>query len=394
MAQVDTYERIQDKTWPVFDDEMVEAAARVLRSGKVNYWTGQEGQRFEVECAKLLNVSHALALTNGTAALELGLRAWGIGPNDDVITTPRSFIASASCVVMCGARPIFADVDRQSGNISAETIEAVLTPATRAIVAVHLGGWPCDLDPILELAGRHGIKVIEDAAQAFGGTYKGRPLGSIGDAGAFSFCSDKIVSTGEGGLFATNDDGSFKIVWGLRDHGRTWDAARTQADTPGYKWIRDDFGTNCRMSEAQSALGRVALRRLPTWLARRRQNARLLTECLSDVEALRIPEAPDGHAYYMFYAYVRPERLTGGWTRDRILAELHTWNIPCSVGICGELYLERAFERAGLRPTKRLPVARELGETSIAFPVHPRLTGSDMQKIGDAVRAVFREATG
>ena len=393
MAHVDTSERIHDKTWPVFDDEMVEAAARVLRSGKVNYWTGQEGQRFEVECAKLLNVRHALSLTNGTAALELGLRAWGIGPNDDVLTTPRSFIASASCAVMCGARPIFADVDRQSGNITAETIEAVLTPTTRAIVAVHLGGWPCDLDPILELAGGYGIKVIEDAAQAFGGTYKGRPLGSIGDAGAFSFCGDKIVSTGEGGLLATNDESSFKIVWGLRDHGRSWDAARTQSDTPGYKWIRDDFGTNCRMSEPQAALGRVALRRLPNWLASRRQNARLLTECLSDCEALRIPRTPDGHAYYVLYVYVRPERLRGGWTRDRILAELHSRWIPCSVGICGELYLERAFERSGLQPSERLPAARELGETSIAFPVHPGLTENDIQKMGDAMKAVLRKAT-
>src|SRR5262249_49151762 len=142
-------------------------------------------------------------------------------------------------------------------------------------------------------------KVIEDAAQALGGTYKGRPLGSIGDAGAFSFCGDKIVSTGEGGLLATHHDSNFKTVWGLRDHGRNWDTARTQTDSPGYKWIRDDFGTNCRMTEVQAALGRVALRRLPEWLAKRRQNAYLLTECLSQVEALRIPQAPDGHACYM-----------------------------------------------------------------------------------------------
>jgi dTDP-4-amino-4,6-dideoxygalactose transaminase len=386
-------ENIQNKTWPIFDDEMIEAVSRVLRSGKVHYWTGAEGRHFEAEIAEFLNVSYAVALTNGTMALELGLRAWGIGPNDDVITTPRSFIASASCAVTCGARPIFADVNRQSGNISAETVEAVLTPATRAIVAVHLGGWPCDLDPILELAGRHGIKVIEDAAQALGGTYKGRPLGSIGDAGAFSFCADKIVSTGEGGLLTTNHDSNFKTVWGLRDHGRNWDIARTQADSPGYKWTRDDFGTNCRMTEAQAALGRVALRRLPEWLAKRRQNARLLCECLSDVEALRIPQAPDGHARFVLYGYVQPKMLKHGWTRDRILAELRALKIPCSVGICGELYLEKAFERAGLRPAERLPVARELGETSIAFPVHPGLTDNDMHDIGDAVRGVFRAAT-
>jgi dTDP-4-amino-4,6-dideoxygalactose transaminase len=393
MLKVNPPPTVQDKTWPVFDEEMVEAAARVLRSGKVNYWAGVEGRRFEAEFARFLDVPYALALTNGTAALELGLRALGIGPGDDVITTPRSFIASASCIVMCGARPVFAEVAEESGTIVAETIEAALTPATRAIVVVHLGGWPCDLDPILELARRHDIKVVEDAAQALGGTYKGRPLGSIGDAGAFSFCGDKILSTGEGGLLATNDDSSFKGVWGLRDHGRSWDAMQDQADGPGYKWVRETFGTNCRISEVQAAIGRVGLRRLPNWLARRRENAHFLAECLRDVEALRIPRTPDGHAHYVFYAYVRPERLTSGWTRDRILAELLSRNIPCSSGICGELYLEKAFERAGLRPENRLPMARELGETSLAFPVHPALGANDMHEIGDAVRRVLKEAT-
>jgi dTDP-4-amino-4,6-dideoxygalactose transaminase len=372
---------------------MVEAAARVLRSGKVNYWTGTEGQHFEAEFAQLFDLRHALTHTNGTAALELGLRALGIGPGDDVVVTPRSFIASASSVVMCQARPIFADVDRNSGTIAAETIEAVLTPATRAIIAVHLGGWPCDLDPILELTRRHGIDMIEDTAQALGGTYKGRYLGSFGVVGAFSFCGDKLVSTGEGGLLATNDERIFKRVWSLRDHGRSANLRQNQIRGPGYKWIRDDFGTNCRMSEVQSAVGRVALRRLPSWLDQRRRNARALAECLNDVEALRISQAPDGHAYYAFYAYVRPERLTKEWTRDRILEQLHSREIPCSVGTCGELYLEKAFEQAGLGPRERLPVARELGETAIAFPVHPRLAENDMYKIGDVVRRVLREAT-
>jgi len=393
MLETDISETQLKTPWPVFDADMVEAAARVLRSGKVNYWTGPEGKCFEAEFARFLGVSHSIALTNGTVALELALRALGIRAGDDVVISPRSFIASAGSVIACGARPIFADVDCDSGNIRADTIERVLTPATRAVVVVHLGGWPCELDPIRELARAHRIKIVEDVAQAQGGTYRGRQLGSVGDIGTFSFCNDKIVSTGEGGLLATNHVDIFKRVWSLRDNGRSWEAMQTQSIPLGFRYVRSDFGTNCRMTEMQSAIGRVALHRLPDWIARRRSNARLLAQRLGNLQGVRVPTEPDGHAHYRSYVYVRPEKLATGWTRDRILAQLLRRNVPCSVGSCGELYLEKVFDQGNLRPAKRLPVARTLAETSLAFPVDPTLTENDIHGIGDAVETVLKQAS-
>ena len=180
--------------WPYFAPDEIAAAVRVLESGNVNYWTGNEGRQFELEFAEFAGCRHAVAVANGTVALELALRTLGIGPGDEVVTSSRTFIASASCAVAVGARPVCADVDRDSGNITADTIRAVLTPATKAMVVVHLAGWPCEMDPILELAHERRLKVIEDCAQAHGATYKGRPAGSLGDIAAFSFCQDKIMT--------------------------------------------------------------------------------------------------------------------------------------------------------------------------------------------------------
>ena len=393
-AMAGAKESLADKTWPVFDAEMVEVVTRVLEFGRVNYWTGCEGRLFEAEMASFLHRSYAVALTNGTSALELALRALGVGPGDEVITTPRSFIASASCAVMRGARPIFADVDRDTGTIVAKTIEAAITSRTRAIIVVHLGGWPCDMEPILEVAKQHGIKVVEDVAQALGGHYRGQALGAWGDVGAFSFCADKILSTaGEGGLLTMNDEALFRDIWSRRDHGRDWDATFNKDHPVGYKWVRHQFGSNYRMSEVQAAVGRIGLKRLNDWRVARKRNCSILIRRFRDLSGLRVPEPPDGHANYMLYTYVRPECLKTNWTRDRILGELLSRNVPCSVGTCGELYLEEAFDKTGLRPAVRLPIARELGETSIAFPLHPALTSDDMHELAEEVRDVVAQAT-
>lgn len=382
-----------NRFWPEFDDEMVESAARVLRSGQVTYWTGTEGKAFEAEIAAQLGVPYALTVSNGTCALEIALKALAIGQGDEVVTTPRSFIASASCAVACGARPVFADVDRDSGNVTATTIEAALTSRTRAFLVVHVGGWPCDLEPIRELAKLHRIKVVEDVAQAHGGTYQGRPLGSWGDVGTFSFCNDKNLSTGEGGLVVTANETILKKAWSQRDHGRDWDASRNAISKPGYKWFRHSFGGNYRMTEVQAAIGRIALRRLPSWLAARRQNAGVLATRLSNIHGLRVPVPPEGHACYVLYAYLRSELLKRGWTRDRVLGELLEANVQVNAGVCPELYRERAFEAAGLVPINPLPVARELGQGALAFAVHPLLTSQDMHETADKVRRVLIAAT-
>jgi dTDP-4-amino-4,6-dideoxygalactose transaminase len=354
--------------WPVFDDEMVAAAERVLRSGRVNYWTGEEGKSFEKEFAAYVGAPHAVAVANGTLALELALDALNIGPGDDVLVTPRTFVASASCIVSRGARPVFADVDRDSGCVTAATLRAALTPRTRAVIVVHLGGWPCDMDPILDWARERKLAVVEDVAQALGGTYKGRPLGTIGDVGCFSFCQDKILTTaGEGGMIVAREASTWEKLWSAKDHGKSYDACFRRSHPPGFRWLHETIGTNARMTEVQSAIGRVALRRLPGWLDTRRRHAGRMTDALSLFPALRVPAAPAGHAWYKHYAYARSQG-----ERDRLLGALEAAGVPAFTGSCGEVYLEKAFE--GFRPAHRLPVAKELGETSLMFLVHPTLT--------------------
>ncbi len=382
--------------WPHFEPDEIEAAVRVLQSGKVNYWTGQEGRLFEREFANYVGTRHAIALHNGTVAIELALYAMGVGEGDEVITTPRTFIASASAAVMRGARPVFADVDRESGLITAETIEKVITPRTKAIIVVHLAGWPADMDPIMELARQHNLWVIEDCAQAHGAKYKGRSVGSIGHAGAWSFCQDKILTTGgEGGMLTLNDDELWNRAWSFKDHGKSYDAVYNRQHPPGFRWLHEDFGTNWRMLEVQAAIGRVILRKLDGWVQKRRMHAHYLSQRFRQIPALRVPKVPAElyHAYYKYYVYVRPEMLKPGWSRDRIMQAINEVGIPCMTGSCSEVYLEKAFTRRGWQPAERLPVARELGETALMFLVHPTLSMEHMQVTADVVEQVMREAS-
>jgi dTDP-4-amino-4,6-dideoxygalactose transaminase len=381
--------------WPSFSEDELEAAESVLRSGKVNYWTGEEGRRFEVEYAEYTGCKHAVAVANGTVALELCLYALGIGPGDEVIVTSRTFIASASSVVMRGATPVMADVDRDSQNTTAETIRAALTPRTRAIIAVHLAGWPCDMDPILELARECGLKVIEDCAQAHGAMYKGRPVGSMGDANAFSFCQDKIMTTGgEGGLVTTNDSEVWSRAWSFKDHGKSYDAIYNCPRPRGRFWPHESFGTNYRLTEMQSAIGRVLLYKLPNLVNKRRQLASILTRRFSSMPALRVTTPPEGiyHSYYKYYAFLRSETLREGWNQQRVIEAIHAEGIPCFWGSCSEIYLEKAFTQP-MRPSSRLPVAKELGETALMFLVHPTLSETDMDDVADGVQKVLTVAT-
>lgn len=381
--------------WPHYAEDEMAAVSEVLSSGKVNYWTGTEGRLFEEEYASYVGVKHAVALMNGSVALEAILYALGVGIGDEVIVTPRTFIASASCALLRGARTVFADVDNDSQNITAETIGKAITEKTRAIIAVHLAGWPCDMDPILEIARRHNLIVVEDCAQATGATYKGRQVGSFGDAGAFSFCQDKIITTGgEGGMVVTNSHEIWNKIWSYKDHGKSFDAVYHREHSPGFRWLHESFGTNWRMTEMQAATGRLQLRKLPQWLALRRRNAAILTDGFSRILGMRLTISPSEieHAYYKYYAFVEPEALKSDWSRDRIMTTLMDKGIPCGSGSCSEIYLEKAFDGNGLRPAERLPVARKLGETSLMFLVHPTLTVDDMEVVVRAVEKVMREA--
>lgn len=380
-------------SWPNFEEDEVDAVVAVLRSGKVNYWTGEEGRKFEQEFAEYIGTNHAVAVANGTVALELALRALDIGPGAEIVVPCHTFIASASCVAMCGAVPVMADVDRESQVLTAETLRKAITPRTRAVIVVHLAGWPCDMDSILSVTGAFGLKVIEDCAQAHGARYRERPVGSMGDVGAFSFCQDKIMTTGgEGGMLVTSSEALWRRAWSYKDHGKNYDATNRDRNEAGFQWVHDSFGTNWRMTEMQAALGRRMLRRLDDSVACRGRHASVLNEALKQIPGLRVtpPPAHLRHSYYKYYAFVRPERLRARWDRDRILGAIQAEGIPCYPGACSEIYLERAF--GGIRP-KRLPLAKELGQTSLMFLVHPTLSDGDILDTVAAVRKVMQQAS-
>jgi dTDP-4-amino-4,6-dideoxygalactose transaminase len=297
---------------------------------------------------------------------------------------------------MCGATPVMADVDPVSQNITADSIRPLITPRTKAIICVHLAGWPCDMGPILALAREHGLKVIEDCAQAHGASYKGLPVGSLGDVAAFSFCQDKIISTGgEGGMLTTNDHALWEKAWAFKDHGKSYDAVYHRQHSHGFRWLHESFGTNGRLTEMQSAIGRVQLNKLRGWTKTRQRHAAILTEGFSRIPALRVTPVPDGigHAMYKYYVFIRPELLAPGWDRGRIMDTVSAEGIPCYSGSCSEIYREKAFVNKGIGPAERLPVAKQLGETSLMFLVHPTLSDEDMVDTCSAVEKVMAVAS-
>lgn len=381
--------------WPQFADDDIEAARAVLASGRVNYWTGSRGREFESRFARYVGTHHAIALSNGSVAIGAILQALRTGPGDEVVVTPRSFIASASEIELTGARAVFADVDRDSQNITPQTVAPVLTQKTRGIVAVHLAGWPCDMPGLLDLAKANGLWVVEDCAQSHGAAIEGRPTGSFGRAAAFSFCQDKIMSTGgEGGMVVTDDEEVWSRVWSLKDHGKDLSRINAPPQGPGFRWVHARLGTNYRMTEPQAAIGLCQLEKLDRWVALRQRNAATLGSILSGLPGVRVPKPPESvrHAFYKFHAFLEPDALASGWSRDRVLQELADRGIPCGTGVCPELYLEEAFTSRHGRPQARLPVARELGESSLMFPVHPTLTDEHMERIGRAISATVQRA--
>ncbi len=382
--------------WPSFTSEEADAVRDVVLSNRVNYWTGTECREFEKEFAAWCGTGYAVALGNGTLALDVALKALGIGPGDEVVVTPRTFIASVSCVVNAGATPVFADVEADGGNLSAATIARVLTPRTKAVVCVHLAGWPCDMDPIMALALAHGFKVVEDCAQAHGARYKGRSVGAIGHVGAWSFCQDKIMTTGgEGGMVTTNDEALWRTMWAYKDHGKSYAAVYERQHAPGFRWLHESFGTNWRMLEVQAAIGRIQLRRMAEWTMKRTLHAEAIWAACSPYATVRVPTVPAGsvHAHYKCYVYVQPEKLAPGWHRDRIVEAIKAQGVPCFQGSCSEVYLEKAFDRTGWRPAERLPVARALGETSLMLLVHPTLTDDEIAKTCEVLVNVLGQAS-
>lgn len=386
----------QFSPWPSFTQEEADAVSRVLLSNKVNYWTGHECREFEKEFAAWADCEYAVALSNGTLALDVALKALDIGAGDEVITTSRTFLASASSIVTSGANPVFADVDLNSQNITAESITAVLSEKTKAVIVVHLAGMPAEMDAIMALAAERGFYVIEDCAQAHGAKYKGRSVGTIGHIGAWSFCQDKIMTTGgEGGMVTTNDKALWQFMWSYKDHGKSFDSVYHKQHPPGFRWVHDSFGTNWRMLEMQAVIGRIQLKRMAIWSSTRIANAALLDAVARSYPVFRLVDVPSDvvHAEYKHYFFVNETKLAQGWSRDRIVDEVLALGVPCYHGSCSEVYLEKAFDNTSWRPENRLPNAKHLGETSVMMLVHPTLTSDEMRKACDVLSHVLSRAS-
>jgi len=386
----------QFSPWPSFTQEEADAVQSILLSNKVNYWTGNECREFEKEFAAWSDAKYAVALGNGTLALDAAFKALDVVVNDEVIVTSRTFVASIFSIVNAGLKPIFADVDLDTQNITAESVRSVITNKTKAIVCVHLAGWPCEMDAIMQIASEFNLYVIEDCSQAHGAKYKGTSVGSIGHIGCWSFCQDKIITTGgEGGMVTTNDESLWRKMWAYKDHGKSYQAVYEQEHPEGFKWLHESFGSNWRMTEMQAAIGRIQLKRMSAWHTKRIINANKIWNNTKQCRGLRTPSVPDyiEHAAYKCYVFIELKELKNGWSRDKIIKEINALSVPCYSGSCSEVYLEKAFDDTAFRPKERLINSRELGETSLMFLVHPTLAKDEIQQTLDAITFVMSLAT-
>lgn len=386
--------------WPYYEADEVEAASQTLITGKVNYWTGTLGKEFEQAYAKSVGKKFGIALSNGTVALELALRALGIQSGDEVIVASRSYVASASCVLLVGATPVFADVELDSGNISANTIAPLINSRTKAIIPVHIAGWPCDMPSIMLLANQHNLFVIEDCAQAHGSYIASKPVGAWGHAAIFSFCQDKIISTGgEGGMLLVEDENVYKKAWAYKDIGRSYDAVYYQSHEEGFRWLTETAGSNFRMTEFQAAIGLKQLEKLPVWIGIRNANAKAIIKVLESFDFIDTPkiieENSNLNAYYRLYAKVSPNIHVAGMRhkslRDTLIKSLVDVGVPCFHGVCAEIYREKAFDGIPTKPLKRLPNASLFADNAFCLLVHHTITEIELKQMIKKIQNVLAE---
>ena len=381
--------------WPSYTLEEAEAVKKVLISNEVNYWTGSQCSKFESEFAKWAGSNYAIAMANGTVALEAAFKALGIGSGDEVIVTSRTFFASVSSIVNSGATPIFADINLDSQNINPSSIKNKITKNTKAIVCVHLAGWPCEMDEIIQISNENDLFVIEDCAQAHGAKYKGKSVGTFGDVGCWSFCQDKIITTGgEGGMLTVNKKNLWEKLWSYKDHGKNYEKVIDKNPNKGFRFLHDSFGSNCRMTEMQAAIGRIQLKKMKNWHVLRLKYANTIWNFSRKCNGIRAPKIYDyvEHAAYKCYIFVDTRKLDNGWSRDRIMKEINDLGVPCYTGSCSEVYLEEAFSNSGLAYQEELPNAKKIGDESLMFLVHPTLTESEITETCSAISVVMKNA--
>ena len=388
--------------WPNFESDEINKTIEILKSGLVNYWTGNETKLFEKEFSSFCGTNYAIAIANGSLALSSAYLSLNFNKGDEIITTPRTFIATASSAVLLGLKPIFADVDFDSGLITPETIKPLISTKTRGICVVHLGGWPADIQRIKCLADENNLKLIEDCSQAHGaGVFNDeigsfQSVGSFGDVNTWSFCQDKIISTGgEGGMITTNNIELMEKIWSLKDHGKSKKLVEQENKNYSFNWIHNDLGSNFRLTEMQSAIGRLQLRKMHKWQEIRTNNASILADTLKDNKLIRIPlpNPKFKHAWYKFNCFLNLHYLKSDWNRERIIAEIRAKNYPAFSGGCSEVYLENCFKKYNLSPLIRCKNAKLLGETNLMFLIHPTINKKQMLSYALCIKDILNKAT-
>jgi dTDP-4-amino-4,6-dideoxygalactose transaminase len=377
---------------------------QVIKKNKTNYWTGQECKKFEKEFSKFHDTKYSIAVSNGSVALEIALKALNLEKTDTVIVTPRSFIISASCVLNLGLKPVFADVD-ENGNLSIDGIKKVFNKKIKAIIIVHLNGLPCDLDPILKFVKKNKLFLIEDCSQAHGAVYKNKKVGSFGHISTWSFCQDKIISTGgEGGMISTNNKKLWLKCWSLKDHGKNYHSVFYKKHKIGFRWLHDQLGSNYRMTEMQAVLGREQLKTLDQQIKKRNIIANLYINRLKDYyqkfDVINVPNFKHQtcslkknlkscdkcrHSYYRLNLFINIKKIN----QIKLIEELNKKKINCGVGACPEIYREKVFKKLKFYPKKRLVNAKLLGKSSIVFPINPNRSLVNIKSEIDSIRKIL-----
>jgi dTDP-4-amino-4,6-dideoxygalactose transaminase len=376
--------------WPKMSEKMINSVSEILKSGKLNQWNNSAVKEFENKFANYFGSNYAIAVFNGTVALELCVRTLGLKEGDEVIVTPRTFLASASCCAWYGIKPVFVDVDINSQNITLETIKSGITNKTKAVILVHLAGWPCDLEEICNYCREKGIYIIEDCAQAHGAKYKGKSVGTWGDINAWSFCQDKIITTGgEGGMVTTNCPHLYKLAWSLKDHGKGYDTVFNKEHPPGFRWLHENIGTNWRMLPMQAVIGNHALDVLEEWINHRRSVANIYNDNLKDFDGVRLtlPNDQIYHSYYKYYFFIEPSKFK--ISRDKIIDLINKENVFCQVGSCSEVYKENALKQ--FAPKNNLPVTKKLFETAILLKCDPCVSEAMADKNINIIKKILIE---
>lgn len=355
---------------PLIGEEEINAVVEVLKSGMLAH--GKEVEAFEKEFAQYLGAKHAVAVTNGTAALDVALKALKIGPGDEVITTPFTFIASANAILFQGAKPVFADIDPKTFNLDPNDVLEKINDKTKAIVVVHLYGQPADMKAFKEIAEDYKLYLIEDCAQAHGAEFEGQKVGTFGDIAAFSFYPTKNMTTGEGGMVVTNNDELAKRADLIRNHG--------QAE----KYLHVELGYNLRMTNIAAAIGRVQLKKLDEWNENRIENARLLSEGISKIEGLTPPYV-DPRVKHVFHQYVIRVEEEFPLNRDELMAKLREKGIGTAVHYPIPVHQQPLYQKLGY-PKDICPNAIEASKRVLSLPVHPAVGKEDIDYIISALK--------